>query len=241
MKTINIFFICCALVLLNSCSQTSNDYIEISKNDYKNQLHGFWLGQCIANWTGLITEMDKIGFDTANTSSEFYTSEKYHKIGLLPPYTAGDTYGNISGTGYNRGIDLIISIYSGGHGPFDSSGLSVDNKLIWTNGPNGTTLSDFINLPDYTFIDNIFIDSNVNNHIKIEQLDNRMDDTLGYSVGQTNKNANYNSIHLDSFMVKCKVKIKDYKTNSSIFYIGENNIDAPKIVYFFNLVIMCII
>jgi hypothetical protein len=157
---------------------------------------------------------------------EFYTSEKYHKIGLLPPYTAGDTYGNISGTGYNRGLDLIISIYSGGHGPFDSSGLSVDNKLIWTNGPNGTTLSDFTNLPDYTFIDNIFIDSNVNNHIKIEQLDNRMDDTLGYSVGQTTKNANYNSIHLDSFMVKCKVKIKDYKTNSSIFYIGENNIDG---------------
>jgi len=24
------------------------------------QLQGFWLGQCIANWTGLITEMDKI-------------------------------------------------------------------------------------------------------------------------------------------------------------------------------------
>lgn len=77
MKTINTFFICCALVALNSCSQSSTDYIEISKSDYKNQLHGFWLGQCIANWTGLITEMDKIGFDTPNTSSEFYTRENW--------------------------------------------------------------------------------------------------------------------------------------------------------------------
>ncbi len=77
MKTIKIFFICFALALLNSCAPTSDDYIEISKSDYKNQLHGFWLGQCIANWTGLITEMDKIGFDTPNTSSEFYTRENW--------------------------------------------------------------------------------------------------------------------------------------------------------------------
>ena len=28
----------------------------ISRSQYADQLHGFWLGQCIANWTGLITE-----------------------------------------------------------------------------------------------------------------------------------------------------------------------------------------
>ena len=33
----------------------------ISRSDYANKLYGFWLGQCIANWTGLVTEMDKIG------------------------------------------------------------------------------------------------------------------------------------------------------------------------------------
>lgn len=33
----------------------------ISRQDYIGKLYGFWLGQCIANWTGLITEMDKIG------------------------------------------------------------------------------------------------------------------------------------------------------------------------------------
>ena len=32
----------------------------ISRARYVDQLQGFWLGQCIANWTGLITEMDKI-------------------------------------------------------------------------------------------------------------------------------------------------------------------------------------
>lgn len=33
----------------------------ISREAYYDKLYGFWLGQCIANWTGLVTEMDKIG------------------------------------------------------------------------------------------------------------------------------------------------------------------------------------
>jgi len=37
------------------------DELVISREEYLNKLHGFWLGQCIANWTGLVTEMDKIG------------------------------------------------------------------------------------------------------------------------------------------------------------------------------------
>jgi hypothetical protein len=35
--------------------------IVIDRKSYHNKLYGFWLGQCIANWTGLVTEMDKIG------------------------------------------------------------------------------------------------------------------------------------------------------------------------------------
>lgn len=35
--------------------------IQISRKAYADKLYGFWLGQCIANWTGLVTEMDKIG------------------------------------------------------------------------------------------------------------------------------------------------------------------------------------
>ncbi|MBX2870903.1 MAG: ADP-ribosylglycohydrolase family protein [Saprospiraceae bacterium] len=47
----------------------------ISRTEYANQLYGFWLGQCIANWTGLITEMDKIGGEGKNgKAAGFYTS-----------------------------------------------------------------------------------------------------------------------------------------------------------------------
>ena len=38
----------------------STDFV-ISRTQYQQKLYGFWLGQCIANWTGLVTEMDKIG------------------------------------------------------------------------------------------------------------------------------------------------------------------------------------
>ena len=34
--------------------------LTLSRKEYADQLHGFWLGQSIGNWTGLITEMDKI-------------------------------------------------------------------------------------------------------------------------------------------------------------------------------------
>jgi hypothetical protein len=37
------------------------DILKISRDQYYDQLYGFWLGQNIANWTGLVTEMDKIG------------------------------------------------------------------------------------------------------------------------------------------------------------------------------------
>jgi hypothetical protein len=37
----------------------STDYI-VSRSAYANQLEGFWLGLCIANWTGLVTEFDKL-------------------------------------------------------------------------------------------------------------------------------------------------------------------------------------
>lgn len=46
----------------------------ISRAEYADKLHGFWLAQCIANWTGLITEMDKIGVAVANGNGDgFYT------------------------------------------------------------------------------------------------------------------------------------------------------------------------
>ncbi|WP_282123325.1 ADP-ribosylglycohydrolase family protein [Algibacter mikhailovii] len=53
-------------------TSTPNEFI-ISRIDYEKKLYGFWLGQCIANWTGLVTEMDKIGNIGAIKTGDFYT------------------------------------------------------------------------------------------------------------------------------------------------------------------------
>jgi inosine-uridine nucleoside N-ribohydrolase len=55
-----------------------NDKLIIDKSEYANRLYGFWLGQCIANWTGLITEMDKIGIPDVNgKGAGFYTRQNW--------------------------------------------------------------------------------------------------------------------------------------------------------------------
>ena len=52
----------------------------ISRSEYQDRLYGFWLGQCIANWTGLITEMDKIGIpNKEGKGAGFYTRENWGK------------------------------------------------------------------------------------------------------------------------------------------------------------------
>lgn len=51
--------------------------IVISRSDYADQLYGFWLAQNIANWTGLVTEMDKIGNTGEIKSGDFYTREDW--------------------------------------------------------------------------------------------------------------------------------------------------------------------
>ena len=51
----------------------------LSREAYMDQLYGFWLGQCIANWTGLITEMDKIGNIGEIKTGDFYTRDDWGK------------------------------------------------------------------------------------------------------------------------------------------------------------------
>ncbi len=51
----------------------------ISRAKYKEKLYGFWLGQCIANWTGLVTEMDKIGNIGQMKTGAFYTRNDWGK------------------------------------------------------------------------------------------------------------------------------------------------------------------
>ena len=51
--------------------------MKLDNFDYLNKLKGFWLAQCIANWTGLVTEMDKIGDIGDIKTGSFYTSEDW--------------------------------------------------------------------------------------------------------------------------------------------------------------------
>lgn len=48
--------------------------LELSRQSYHDKFHGFWLGQSIGNWTGLITEMDKVG---DKSTLPFYTDEDW--------------------------------------------------------------------------------------------------------------------------------------------------------------------
>jgi hypothetical protein len=64
--------------MLSACAppkNTEQEALVISRDAYEDKLYGFWLGQCIANWTGLVTEMDKIGGEGPH--GEFYTRENW--------------------------------------------------------------------------------------------------------------------------------------------------------------------
>lgn len=74
------------ILLINACTNSGVNeksekcpFYTISKQEYENKLYGFWLGECIANWTGLITEMDKIGNIGQIKTGEFYTREDWGK------------------------------------------------------------------------------------------------------------------------------------------------------------------
>ena len=77
----NIFFL--ISIFLFSCqikiNNKKNDNV-ISVIQYKERLKGFWLGQCIANMTGLVTEMDKIGNIGKIKTGKFYTSDDWGKL-----------------------------------------------------------------------------------------------------------------------------------------------------------------
>ena len=99
-----------AIALLQAQSQLTDPELEypaympkptdliLSRSKYMEQLQGFWLTQCIANRTGLITEMDKI-------EPPFYTDENWD----------GPDERNIWGNFISR-TDTIIEYYFVGNG-----------------------------------------------------------------------------------------------------------------------------
>jgi len=103
------FYLILLLFLVISCKETSRKkesqnlgtkplFITISREEYSRKLYGFWLGQCIANWTGLTTEMDKIGNIGAIKTGDFYTRDDWGK---------SDTP-SIWGEGSNKNLSPVI-------------------------------------------------------------------------------------------------------------------------------------
>ncbi len=78
----HIFYIILFLLVSFSCNKIdqNNNVTIISVTDYKDKIKGFWLGQCIANMTGLVTEMDKIGNIGEIKTGSFYTSNDWGKL-----------------------------------------------------------------------------------------------------------------------------------------------------------------
>ena len=65
------------MVLVTPSCNNNYNFHEVDRETYINKLEGFWLGQCIGNWTGLITEMDKIGAPVNGKGGGFYTREDW--------------------------------------------------------------------------------------------------------------------------------------------------------------------
>lgn len=96
LPVIGIFFL-----QINCTSPPKIEQEILSRKKYKEQLKGFWLGQCIANWTGLVTEMDKIGNIGDIKTGSFYTREDWGKKDL--PNIWGEEKGYLSST-----IDFVF-------------------------------------------------------------------------------------------------------------------------------------
>ena len=80
----------------------SVDSLYINRTSYLEQLEGFWLGTSIANWTGLVTEMDKIGNTNDISTLPFYTREDWGQMDK-PAIWDGESISQISNT-----IDFVL-------------------------------------------------------------------------------------------------------------------------------------
>ena len=97
-----ILYICWVFTFLTSCTPSIKiEHDVLFRENYKEHLQGFWLGQCIANWTGLVTEMDKIGNIGDIKTGSFYTREDWGKKDL--PNIWGEEKGHLSHT-----IDFVL-------------------------------------------------------------------------------------------------------------------------------------
>ena len=102
---------------------TGNEIV-ISRAEYLNKLKGFWLAQCIANWTGIVTENDKIGNIGEFRTGDFYTREDWGKKDEL----------NLRENSVDRNIDFVFEGKDGIWGADDDTDIEyMYQHLVYTN------------------------------------------------------------------------------------------------------------
>lgn len=102
--------------------------IIISRSEYQDKLYGFWLAQCIANWTGLVTEMDKIGNIGEFKTGDFYTRDDWGKPDQ-PSIWGEGIPSNLSPT-----IDFVFEDSSGVWGADDDTDIEyMYQELLYKN------------------------------------------------------------------------------------------------------------
>ena len=137
-------FVTILLVFILSCGNNyrANEYVDphltyknytpkstdrrFSRSEYADKLYGFWLAQCIANWTGLVTEMDKIGGDGKDGKcGGFYTRENW----------GGPDEPNLwNSNNYSNTIDFLVEEEGGIWGADDDTDIEyIYQHLLYTN------------------------------------------------------------------------------------------------------------
>ena len=119
---VSAFFVVISLLAQPAVGESACDANETPISDVRSdQWQGFWLGQSIGNWTGLVTEMDKIGGDGEH--GRFYTREDWG----MPdrPAIWSETPSDISSS-----IDFVL------RGPIEIWGADDDTDIeylyLWT-------------------------------------------------------------------------------------------------------------
>ena len=119
---VSALFVVISLLAQPAVGESTCDANETPISDVRSdQWQGFWLGQSIGNWTGLVTEMDKIGGDGEH--GRFYTREDWG----MPDQPAiwSETPSDIS-----RNIDFVL------RGPSEIWGADDDTDIeylyLWT-------------------------------------------------------------------------------------------------------------
>ena len=123
-KNTSLFLIISVVTSCSSLNKEEQVFIEISKENYQDQLEGFWLGQLIANWTGLITENDKIGNIGESKTGDFYTRKDWGKKDEL----------NLRGNSLDRNIDFVFEGKDGMWGADDDTDIEyMYQHLVYAN------------------------------------------------------------------------------------------------------------